>query len=225
MYSYTKSPISLDRLAQEIQTSSIVTALDHMNYFGSALDIFFKAVLSDDDKSILDGIVTNHGGTPLPSGPQSVVISAPIAVASTPAALPFAQPTHRTKRDATPDIVTVPVNTPTPIDFQMTVERYVSGGEILVLNPEFGDYVTAEVYDKDSVIPSPYRAPLCEAWPSVAKYLVKQFINSSVMGTIIDTYPLNAKITAGLYLRVTYYPTNTGADRKIAVNYHLTKAL
>lgn len=64
-YDYTKSPVAVDKLTIEIGTSAIVTALDHINLFGSALSIFFKADLSTDDKTILDALVAAHDGIPL----------------------------------------------------------------------------------------------------------------------------------------------------------------
>jgi hypothetical protein len=74
-YDYTKEPVSLDRLTQEVQQSGIVTALDHMDLLGSALSIFFKADLSDADKSTLDALVAAHDGTPLPQNvPQPVTV-------------------------------------------------------------------------------------------------------------------------------------------------------
>ena len=74
-YDYTKSPCAIDRLTQEVQQSSIATALDHMNLYGDALSVFFKADLSDGDKTTLDGLVTAHGGTPLPiNQTQSVAV-------------------------------------------------------------------------------------------------------------------------------------------------------
>ena len=66
-YNYTKTPVSLDRLTQEINQSAIVTALDHMTLLGAALSIFFKADLSSGDQTILDGLVSAHDGTPLPA--------------------------------------------------------------------------------------------------------------------------------------------------------------
>lgn len=140
---------------------------------------------------------------------------------------PFAVPSYRTKFDATSSIITIPVNTPTTIDYQLTEERYVSGGEALITDAQFGDYVTAEINDKDGVIPQAYRAALCESHPTVANYIKKMWVPccSTTTKIVINTYPLNAKVTAGLYLRVTYYPTNTGVDRKLGMTYYLTKKL
>lgn len=141
---------------------------------------------------------------------------------------PFADPTYRSKYDATTSVETILASSNKVIDYLITEERYVFGGEIIVENAQFGDYFTAEVYDKDNVIPEQYRSALCENHPCVAKYLVKQWM--CLNGTLyncreIDTRPLNAKITAGLYLRVTYYTSATVAIRSILLNYKLAKKL
>lgn len=75
-YDYTKSPVEPTRLEQEIDASSIVTALDHITTVGSDLAIFFKAALSGDDKATLDSIVSAHTGAPL-SYPTLVTLNAP----------------------------------------------------------------------------------------------------------------------------------------------------
>ena len=151
-----------------------------------------------------------------------------VEVTKVPESLPFSQPTYRTKRNATSAPVSCAINASTNVDFQLTSELYVSGGKIIVENAEFGDYVTASVYDVDSVIPEAYRAALCEAWPVVGDYIIKEFIDTSsgaVASHEVNTYPLNAKLSAGLYLRITYHAINAGSARNVAVNYFLTKKL
>jgi len=228
-YDYTKTPLSIDRLTQEIQQSTIVTALDHMTALGSALSIFFKADLSSDDQTTLSTLVTAHTGVPLP---QNIVDN--VAIVTQPDPAPFAIPSYRTKRDAISDLISIEKNTVGDIDFKLTAERYVSGGDIIIENAEIGDYVIAMVEDIDGVIPSPYRAALCEAWPIVATYISKAFVTVKVPGSIqagsittqiIDTYPLNAKISAGLYLCIEYHAIDSGLTRRIGINYHLTKKL
>jgi len=220
-YDFTKTPVAVDRLTQEIQQSSIITALDHISMLGSALSIFFKADLSTDDQTTLSTIITNHSGLPLP---QNIIDS--VAVVSQPMPEPFATPSYRTKRDGS-DWITCTADSTTDLDFQLTTERYVSGGQLFLKDIKEGDWLSAEVYDKDSLIPSPYRAALCEAWPCVAKYIVKANIQpcSGYDNVKVDTYPLNAKISAGLYLRVSLHTTSETGDRKMAINYFLTKKL
>lgn len=71
-YNYTKE-INADRLTQEIQQSSIVTALDHISIEGTdEVTITFKAALSSTDEDTLDSIVTAHINTPLDPEPQLV---------------------------------------------------------------------------------------------------------------------------------------------------------
>lgn len=65
-YVYTKETYDLARLTQEINLSIITIALDHINATGNELSIIFKAEISNDEKTILDGIVAVHDGTPLP---------------------------------------------------------------------------------------------------------------------------------------------------------------
>jgi len=148
-----------------------------------------------------------------------------VDVASTP---PFSEPTHRTKFTAASNIETVAANSSENLDYQVTSERYVYGGSLIVENAEVGDYISACIYDKDSVIPEAYREALCENWPIVATYIEKHFLSvSGVCNTYdeINTYPLNAKITAGLYMRIVYTAVDSGSTRNIGVNYRMAKKL
>lgn len=149
---------------------------------------------------------------------------------------PFAKPSFRTKRGATASKIVCSVSGSVAIDYDLQEERYVVGGGILVVNPEPGDFFTAEVMDNIGSIPDAplngvsgvtYREALCEDWPIVARYVEKEWIPaiSDKVYHEINTYPLNAKITANLDLRVTYHATNKGVDRDIYVNYNLSKRL
>lgn len=156
------------------------------------------------------------------SGSLSATLAAPVD------SNPFAVPTYRTKRNATATLITIAPDSHEHIDFHLTAERYVAGGTLIVENGVFGDYAVAEIVDTDGVIPEPYRGVLCEAWPTVATYIEKEWIEvsgSTMSKHKIDTAPLNAKVTAGLYLRVTYYAVASGENRRVGVNYYLTKKL
>ena len=140
---------------------------------------------------------------------------------------PFAVPTYRTKYNAISSWIDVAPEATVSSDFLLTSERYVTGGQLLVQNASKGDYLTAEVIDVDGVIPSPYRSALCENYPTVALYVEKWWVNptSEFIEINLDAMPLNAKISAGLYLRLTYYAVSIGTTRSLAVNYRLTKKL
>jgi len=150
-----------------------------------------------------------------------------VEVKSQPDPMPFAQPTYRTKMNATSGIITIAPGANSDVQFQLTSERYVTGGSLVVHNAQIGDYIVAEVEDIDGLIPSPYRAALCEAWPVISTYIEKRWVEVQGEHTVmkINTYPLNAKISAGLYLCIHYYAVNTGSDRTLGINYDLTKKL
>jgi len=120
---------------------------------------------------------------------------------------PFAEPLYRTKRSKTSEVLLVPPGATRSVDFILPSDLYVSGGCLIVKNGEFKDWVKASVYDYYSGIPEAYRSALCEDWPTVAEYIPGEWLK--YLGEMytthdIDTYPLNAKITTGLSLRVTY---------------------
>lgn len=234
VYTYTKTPVALDSLTQQIQQAGLATALDYvagLTLLGSALSIPFISALSGGDKTTLDAVVAAHDGTPLPSNTTqnvAVLTQPSVVVSAQPAPLPFAQPTYRTKDNATSTWITCPSNTATNIDFQITSEIWTHGGELIVYGAQEGDYISACVNDVDSVIPSPYRAAMCEAWPIVSTYIIKRWMIPNTSGyTAIekDTYPLIADIPAGLYMRMTYNATSSAGDRRAAVNYFMTKKL
>ena len=229
-YTYTKTPVAADRLEQDIRASAIVTSLASVTTLGSTLTITFRDTLIQMDQTILDTIIANHTGVPLTYA-QAVTT---VAVQSQPDPVPFAQPTYRTKRDAIAALVPCARNTSADIPFKVVSERYVSGGTLIVENAEMGDWVEAYVGDNDGVIPAPYRAALCEAWPVVASYIAREYVNVREPGSIfpgtvsvhdIVTYPLNARITAGLYLCIVYHAVDVGLIRRVGVNYNLTKKL
>lgn len=223
-YAYTKSPIAVDRLELEIRKSAIVTALRHATLLGTnQLTVTMADVLSSGDQAILDAVVSAHTGAPL----ILVVPPTVVSVATLPDSAPFAAPSFRTKWDAAPDIVVVQPNTPDFIDMVLSQEKYLYGGELIIENAELGDWISAEICDMGNVIPGPYQTLLAENWPTVAQYIVKRFIRpmTPTSTVAIDTRPLSAKVTAGLYLRVNYHPTATGVARRVVVNYFGAKKL
>jgi hypothetical protein len=66
--------VAPDSLANEIQASSIVTALDYISVNGDVLDIWFKDALSGGDETTLTAVVAAHTGVPLPQGTQDINI-------------------------------------------------------------------------------------------------------------------------------------------------------
>jgi hypothetical protein len=75
--SFPNSKVDLSRLEQEVLASSIATALDHISKSGDSTSVVFKGALSDPDKSILDTLVGQHSGEPLPVTAQPVSLDVP----------------------------------------------------------------------------------------------------------------------------------------------------
>ena len=67
-YSYIKSTVDIGRLSSEILSESgIITTLLYCNFNGpSSLDIYFDADINGSEQTLLDTVVSNHDGTPLP---------------------------------------------------------------------------------------------------------------------------------------------------------------
>jgi len=54
---------------------------------------------------------------------------------------PFAEPTYRTKRNATSTLASISPNTTQTIDFHLTEERYINGGVVIIENAILGDII------------------------------------------------------------------------------------
>jgi len=66
-YEYIKSPVDIGSLSYDIlDESGIITTLLYCNFDGpNILEIYFESDISVDEKTLLDGIVTNHDGVQL----------------------------------------------------------------------------------------------------------------------------------------------------------------
>jgi len=157
---------------------------------------------------------------------ESIVALASQKVEVTNATLsePFAAPTFRTKRKGA-GFYSVAPGGEIIIDLLLTEERWAHGGVIVYEGAKVGDTLIGEIVDKDGVIPAPYRAVLCENYPIVANYLDEEPIPPGDGYREINTYPLNARITPGLYLRVKFKACNKGSTREVGMGYYLTKKL
>jgi hypothetical protein len=74
---FPNGKVATDRLTEEIQESTIITALDYITVYGDDCDIWFKDALSAGDQTTLDGIVAAHSGEPLE--PDAVPVQLPQA--------------------------------------------------------------------------------------------------------------------------------------------------
>lgn len=70
---FPNGKVETTRLTSEIQTSSIVTALDYIGTADDSCSIWFKAELSVEDEATLDAIVSSHSGEFLDVSPPTKV--------------------------------------------------------------------------------------------------------------------------------------------------------
>lgn len=61
-YEYTKTPFNSDTFKSEVAASAIVIALERIDTNGSAISVYFKDSLSEDDILILDYLLAEHDG-------------------------------------------------------------------------------------------------------------------------------------------------------------------
>lgn len=205
-YSYTKTPCAIDRLTQEIQQSPIVTALDHMNLFGSALDILFKADLSDTDKSLLDALVAAHAGQPLPQNTVTpVTVQAPISVASTPA---FASKVFGTK-SLFKRIVGKQYSLVVGDNTLLYAETFpwVKFISLEIINGEVGDYCSLYILDTAT-----------GTYSTVPNAPLNQFGYGANIGAgfYVQRSEFDADIYAGLQIKIVY--TSVSA-KTVGINY------
>lgn len=217
-YTYQKQ-VNPNFLKVEIENSAITVALDYIEATSTSVTVVFKATLSTQEEAALASLVEAHIFQVDPS------VVTQVSVVSQPEQQPFAAPTFRTKWDATPDTVTMEANSTQTIDYILPEERYVHGGEILYSGSKLGDWVSASIVDSQGLIPEPYRAALAEDYPTIATYITRHYIPEGVGFQNIQTYPLNAKVTQGLVLRVTIRTCAKSGTREFGINYYLTKKL
>lgn len=107
-------------------------------------------------------------------------------------------------------------NTTTDIDFKVTDEGvYVQGGQLLFQNAAWGDYITAQVVDKDNVTG-------LGAGTVLAEYIHKRYVLPARGESELEV-PYAGKVPKDTYLRIKYTSVSASTDVDVAVNYRLHK--
>jgi hypothetical protein len=105
--------------------------------------------------------------------------------------------------------------TTTNIDFKLTEERYLNGGQMIVQNHVIGDYVKFQVIDKDNILGYGTNVILDEF---ISKWYLR---DSNSQPEILLPYP--ARIIANLYIRIVYVSIGTVNDVNFYCNLYLHK--
>jgi hypothetical protein len=196
IYNYNKE-VNVSQLEKEVRSSSITVALDYITSLASDIQIVFKANLNSSEETVLDNIVNNHVIQPEVQEPNLVDLPAGKVLATE--SLPFTNPSGFRFRGSSFS-GTVSGESTADIDYEITQERWVNGGRLLVsaIGPE--DKITFQVIDKNNVLGFGANVVLDEF---IKDYFVPDGGNLEVR---LD-YP--ARIIAGLFLRLKYTNSNT----------------
>jgi hypothetical protein len=122
----------------------------------------------------------------------------------------------RNKFDYAEDAVlgTATKNTTTDVDYKVTdAQIYVQGGQILFQNAVWGDYITAQVVDKDNVLGYGAGTVLNE-------YIAKRYIHPDLKKSELEV-PYAGEVPQNCYLRIKYTSVGTSTDVDVAINYKL----
>jgi hypothetical protein len=217
-YSFNKL-CSPSKLKKEIEESLITIALDYITTSESPVNttVYFKAELSTDEKNTLNDIIQNHIITPIVEDPLVVNLAGPKDATGAPIIRnsPFSDTGGFRFRGASFK-ETVDSNSTKVIDYQITQERWINGGQLIVNNIGDDDKGTFQVVDKDYLYagilyPADFGGiawSIAEPSGVVLDEFVKDFyIPTDKKLEIVLTYP--ARILAGLYLRLIYTSSHT----------------
>jgi hypothetical protein len=80
---FLNGKVGSTKLTQEIGSSTIVYALDHISTIGDVCDIWFKSVLSGGEETTLDGVVAAHDGTTVDTDAPTMSDGRPLVRADT----------------------------------------------------------------------------------------------------------------------------------------------
>lgn len=217
-YVYTKTPVSLERLIQEIEQSSITVALDipGTSAFGDQLTVAFKAELSQSEEETLDDLVANHTGESLDPIPSVVNIENTVAVI--PSNTYGMQLNSVSGECSAGSSVSIDFKLENYTDYpnagqsESYTYKYLWGGWSKVANSEYGDYASFCIIDKDNI--------LGYGENFVVKYYIKK---AWILPEEYQQYASSApgEIPLGLYLRCTYTAVNTGSTRNIYLTYDI----
>ena len=109
-------------------------------------------------------------------------------------------------------------NSSTNLDLKITGDNeYVQGGHLLYQNANWGDYIIAQVVDKDNVLGYGSNTVLNE-------YIHKRYVHPALNTSKLEV-PYAGMVPVNTYLRVIYISTGTTVDVDVAVNYTMHDGL
>lgn len=200
-YAFQKE-MDIPSLVIQIQASTIVTVLDHIDITESECDIWFKDVLSDDDSATLTDVVNNYAYVAPPANPPTKVIQ--ILGADTLSLSPFGA------------LINPSANTVTNCDVVIPTSVVLKGGILFSQNSAMGDWISISVIDKDNVVGA---GGTSDNPTILATYITSWYIMPNIENRVEDI-SISESLPAGLYMRVSY--TSVGSVAPIVLINFIT---
>jgi len=193
-YPFQKA-MDIPSLQSQIQASSIVTVLDHIDVTGDETDVWFKDALSAADQDTLTTVVNNYTLVAPPAAPPTKVVQ--ILGADSVSICPFGT------------MFAAPANQTTTSDLAIAAPVYLKGGIMYSTPGNVGDTLTVQIVDKDNITGAGANAIL-------ATYVNNWYVIPEDTNAVEDV-SLSQPMPAGLYIRFIYVNSGTN-DCKVIVN-------
>lgn len=204
MPTLTEYPFSqaydIPSLTSQIQASSIVTVLDHIDVTGTVTDVWFKDALSSADQTTLNTVVTNYTYVP-PAAPAPAKVIQVLGSDSL-ALCPFG------------GIISPAAGTLTNCDIVLPTSFTLRGAQLFSPNAALGDWVAVSVIDKDNVTG---QGGTSGSPTMLGTYAISYYIAAGIWNTVEDI-SISQTLPAGVYMRFAYTSIGTTPPTSI-VNF------
>jgi hypothetical protein len=155
--SFPNKKVDTARLEQELVRSSITIALDHINQDGNSIVVVYKMALQPAEKGLLDTLIGQHSGEPLPTQAMPVSFEAPTTsdgkLIVQPSMFPGGVYLYLTgagddggRGNGQQFAVQSEAAGDTSVEFHFNDWVYLSGGGFTWQGAEFGDSMTFDFY-------------------------------------------------------------------------------
>jgi hypothetical protein len=209
--------VNVTTLSEEVAASSIVTALDHID-FGVAgpgiVDIWFKDTLSTADQVTLTAVVQAHQGNPPPSGQKDTH--------GNPVVAPYAFGVSNEQTKFKGYLYAMSPNAVNIYDELITKQVFIQGGAFETQNAYEGDNADFSIVDKDDVLGL---FALYGLTVGVDVLEVRRYVETEFMFAGANKEDLRVEaagqVFAGLYFRTKYVSVAPpgSPDTKVKVRY------
>jgi hypothetical protein len=187
-------------LTTEIQASSIVTVLDHIDVTGTMTDVWFKDALSTADQTTLNAVVAAY--TYIPPAAPAPIKTIQILGADTLSLSPFGA------------LISPAANTLTNCDVEIPMSVVLRGGVVFSQNSAIGDWISVSVIDKNNVVGAGGTADN----PTIlATYIASWYLMPGVVNSVEDV-SISQLLPQGLYMRIAYTSVGSVAP-SVVINF------